>query len=194
MRRTKEDASRAAGTPGFERSYAEGSGLHSQFHTDFKIIVGSSQKGDRVMSKVLVVYCSMSGNTKAAAEAIAEGAQTAGARVTLKEGADAQPKDLLECDAVALGSYDAFSYMGGGLKDFLDRAFYPTQGQVTDKPYAAFVTHGGGGKAIESIESIAQSFKFKKAVKPVLVKGKPEGQAIVDLRALGAQLAAPAGK
>ena len=146
------------------------------------------------MSKVLVVYCSMSGNTKAAAEAIAEGAQTAGARVTLKEGADAQPKDLLECDAVALGSYDAFSYMGGGLKDFLDRAFYPTQGQVTDKPYAAFVTHGGGGKAIESIESIAQSFKFKKAVKPVLVKGKPEGQAIVDLRALGAQLAAPAGK
>jgi flavorubredoxin len=146
------------------------------------------------MSKVLVVYCSMSGNTKAAAEAIAEGAQTAGARVTLKEGADAQPKDLLECDAVALGSYDAFSYMGGGLKDFLDRAFYPTQGQVTDKPYAAFVTHGGGGKAIESIESIAQSFKFKKAVKPVLVKGKPEGQAIVDLRVLGAKLAAPAGK
>ena len=146
------------------------------------------------MSKVLVVYCSMSGNTKAAAEAIAEGARTAGARVTLKKGADAQPKDLLECDAVALGSYDAFSYMGGGLKDFLDRAFYPTQGQVTDKPYAAFLTHGGGGKAIESIESIAQSFKFKKAVKPVLVKGKPEGQAIVDLRALGAKLAAAAGK
>jgi len=146
------------------------------------------------MSKVLVVYCSMSGNTKAAAEAIAEGARTAGARVTLKKGADAQPKDLLECDAVALGSYDAFSYMGGGLKDFLDRAFYPTQGQVTDKPYAAFLTHGGGGKAIESIESIAQSFKFKKAVKPVLVKGKPEGQAIVDLKALGAKLAAAAGK
>jgi len=146
------------------------------------------------MSKVLVVYCSMSGNTKAAAEAIAEGARTAGARVTLKKGADAQPKDLLECDALALGSYDAFSYMGGGLKDFLDRAFYPTQGQVTDKPYAAFLTHGGGGKAIESIESVAQSFKFKKAVKPVLVKGKPEGQAIVDLRALGAKLAAAAGK
>jgi len=146
------------------------------------------------MSKVLVVYCSMSGNTKAAAEAIAEGARTAGARVTLKKGADAQPKDLLECDAVALGSYDAFSYMGGGLKDFLDRAFYPTQGQVTDKPYVAFLTHGGGGKAIESIESIAQSFKFKKAVKPVLVKGKPEGQAIVDLKALGAKLAAAAGK
>ncbi|NTU52003.1 MAG: hypothetical protein HGA94_06160, partial [Candidatus Aminicenantes bacterium] len=49
------------------------------------------------------------------------------------------------------------------VKDFFDRTFYPTQGQVTDKPYAAFVTHGGGGRAIQSIESVAQSFKFKKA-------------------------------
>ena len=140
------------------------------------------------MSKVLVVYCSMSGNTKAAAEAVAEGAKTAGAQVTLKQGADAQPQDLLECDAVALGSYDAFNYMGGGLKDFLDRAFYPTQGQVTAKPYAAFLTHGGGGKAIQSIESIAQSFKFKKVAEAVLIKGKPAGQAVADLKALGAAL------
>jgi len=141
------------------------------------------------MAKVLVVYCSMSGNTKAAAEAVAEGARGAGAQVTLKKGVDAQPKDLIECDAVALGSYDAFSYMGGGLKDFLDRAYYPTQGQVTDKPYAAFLTHGGGGKAIASIESVAQSFKLKKITEAALVKGKPEGQALTKLKALGAKLA-----
>jgi flavorubredoxin len=146
------------------------------------------------MSKVLVVYCSMSGNTKAAAEAIAAGARQAGAQVTIKAGMEAQPKDLLECDAVALGSYDAFSYMGGGLKDFLDRAFYPTQGQVTDKPYSAFVTHGGGGSAIQSIESIAKSFKLKKIAEAVSVKGKPEGQAIADLKELGAKLAAVTGK
>ena len=146
------------------------------------------------MSKVLVVYCSISGNTKAAAEAIAAGAKAAGAQVTLKEGPAARPNDLLACDAVALGSYDAFSYMGGGLKDFLDRAFYPTQGQVTDKPYAAFLTHGGGGKAIQSIESVAQSFKLKKMAEAVLIKGKPEGQALADLRALGAKLAAAVKK
>jgi flavorubredoxin len=140
------------------------------------------------MAKVLIVYCSMSGNTKAAAEAVAEGAKVAGAQVTVKKGVDAQPKDLIECDAVALGSFDSFSYMGGGLKDFFDRAFYPTQGQVTDKPYAAFLTHGGGGKAIQSIESIAQSFKLKKATESVLVKGKPEGQALANLKALGAKI------
>ena len=144
------------------------------------------------MAKVLIVYCSMTGNTKAAAEAIGEGAKTAGAKVTLTEGSAAQPKDLLECDAVALGSYDAFSYMGGGLKDFFDRAFYPTQGQVTDKPYVAFLTHGGSGKAIQSIESIAQTFKLKKVAEAVLIKGRPEGQAIAGLNALGTKLAAAA--
>ncbi|MDD4888567.1 MAG: flavodoxin domain-containing protein [Phycisphaerae bacterium] len=144
------------------------------------------------MSKVLVVYCSMTGNTKAAAEAVAEGVRSAGAKVVVKDGVDAQPGDLLAADAVALGSYDAFSYMGGGLKDFLDRAFYPTQNQVTDKPYAAFVTHGGGGRAIGSIESIAGSFKLKKAAEPVLVKGLPAGQAVTDLKALGSKLAAAA--
>ena len=142
------------------------------------------------MAKVLVVYCSMTGNTKAAAEVIAESASAAGAKVMLKEGFAAQPKDLMECDAVALGSYDAFGYMGGGLKDFFDCAYYPTQDKVTDKPYVAFVTHGGGGKAIDSIDSVAQSFKLKKLAEPVLIKGKPEGQALADLKALGAKLAA----
>ena len=146
------------------------------------------------MTKVLVVYCSMSGNTKAAAEAVAAGAKSAGAHVTLKTAADAQPQDLLGCDAVALGSYDAFSYMGGGLKDFLDRAFYPTQGQVTDKPYAAFITHGGGGKAGQSVESLAQAFKLKKIAPTVSISGKPAGQTIADLKALGATLAEAGGK
>ena len=142
------------------------------------------------MSKVLIVYCTMSGNTKAAAEAVAEGARAAGAKVVMKTGQEAQPADLLGCDAVALGSYDAFSYMGGGLKDFFDRAFYPTQDQVTNKPYAAFVTHGGGGKAIASMESIAQSFKLKKVADSVLVQGSPNAQAVAELKALGAKVAA----
>ena len=144
------------------------------------------------MAKVLVVYCSMTGNTKAAAELVAEGARSAGAEVVVKTGFEAGPDDLRACDAVALGSYDAFSYMGGGLKDFLDRAFYPTQNAVTDKPYAGFLTHGGGGKAIASIESIAGSFKFKKVADPVLAVKRPEGQAAADLKALGAKLAAAA--
>jgi len=145
------------------------------------------------MPKVLVVYCSMSGNTKAAAEAVAAGVSEAGGEAVVKDGLEAQPEDLLDCGAVALGSYDAFSYMGGGLKNFLDRAFYPTKEAVTDKPYGAFLTHGGGGRAIDSIVSIARSFKLKPVAEPVLVKGVPDEAAVAELKGLGARLAAEAG-
>ena len=61
------------------------------------------------MGKVLVVYCSMTGNTRAAAEAVAAGAEQAGAEIVFKAAEDAGPEDLVSCDAIALGSYDAFS-------------------------------------------------------------------------------------
>jgi flavorubredoxin len=142
-----------------------------------------------IMAKILVVYCSLSGNTEVAAQAVADGARSAGAEVVLKTASQAEPKDLQACDAVALGSYDAFSYMGGAIKDFLDRSFYPTQDEVTGKPYVAFVTHGGGGKAIASIESVATTFKFKKVAEPVLVQGRPDGKGTEQLKALGVRLA-----
>ena len=142
------------------------------------------------MGKLLIVYHSLGGNTKAAAESLASGAkEVKGTQVVIKEGLKANPDDLLKCDGVAFGTPDYFSYMAGGLKDFFDRTFYPTQGQVTDKPYAAFVTHGGGGKAQESVESICRSFKFKKIADTLLVKGKPDADAEKCLKELGRRLA-----
>jgi flavorubredoxin len=78
--------------------------------------------------------------------------------------------------------------MAGGLKDFFDRSFYPTQGQVTHKPCGIFVTHGGGGKAVESMRSISASFKFKLVAEPVLVKNRPDDAATQELRDLGEAL------
>lgn len=141
------------------------------------------------MACVLVVYCSLSGNTQAAAEAVAAGAAEAGAEVVLKDGSAATSDDLLACDAVAFGTYDAFSYMGGVLKDFFDRVYYPTLDRVTGKPFAAFVTHGGGGLAVDSFESIIKYFKLHRVAETVSIKGKPEGDAITQLKGLGAILA-----
>lgn len=144
------------------------------------------------MAKVLIVYHSLSGNTKAAAEAVADGVKEGGADAVVKEGLKAGPDDLLSCDAIAVGTPDYFSYMAGGLKDFFDRSFYPTQGQVTDRPAGIFVTHGGGGKAVESMKSICASFKLKVIADPVLVKNSPDEAAAGELTALGRALAAAA--
>jgi len=142
------------------------------------------------VSRILVVYHSQSGNTKAAAEAVARGASAVeGTEVEIKGGLEAATEDLLNCDGIAVGTPDYFSYMAGGLKDFFDRTYYPTQGQVTDKPCAIFVTHGGGGKAVESVKSICGSFKFRIVGEPVLVKNRPEGEAENQLLELGKALA-----
>jgi len=143
------------------------------------------------VTKILVVYHSQSGNTKAAANLVAKGARAVeGTDVETKEALKATSEDLLNCDGIAVGTPDYFSYMAGGLKDFFDRTYYPTQGQVTDKPCAIFVTHGGGGKGVESVKKICGTFKFKLVGEPVLVKGRPEGEAETQLMDLGKALAA----
>ena len=55
------------------------------------------------MSKIAVIYWSMSGNTEAMANAIAEGAQGAGAEVDVKQVSDVTVDQALEYDKLALG-------------------------------------------------------------------------------------------
>ena len=140
--------------------------------------------------KILVIYNSLSGNTKAAAEAIAEGAkEIEGVSVYVKNCYDTTIDDLLNCDGVALGSYDAFSYMGGGLKDFFDRVYYPTKGKIDKKPCVVYLTHGGGGKAIESLVSLSKKIGLKEITKPLSIVGKPDKRNVEELKAAGALLA-----
>ena len=142
------------------------------------------------MGKILIVYYSHSGNTKAAAEAVAQGVRSVdGTEAVLKKTLESTAEDLLSCDAVALGSPDYFGYMGGSWKDFFDRTLYPTQGSVTDKPCSIFVTHGGGGQAVESVKTICAAFKFKIVCEPVLVENAPDTEAQGALMDLGKLLA-----
>lgn len=151
---------------------------------------GQTQIGGAKMGKVLVVFHSQSGNTRAAAEVVAQGAKgVPETDVVVKEALQADKADLLSCDALAVGTPDYFSYMAGGLKDFFDRTFYPTQGSVTDKPCAIFVTHGGGGKAVDSVKGICGTFKFKIMGEPVVVKNAPDAEAETKLAELGKLLA-----
>lgn len=130
------------------------------------------------MRKILIVYHSMSGNTRAAAQLVAQGARAVqGTRVQAKEGLKAGVNDLLSCDGIAVGTPDYFDYMAGGLKDFFDRTCYPTEGNVTGKPCVIFVTHGGGGKAVQSVKKVCRRFKFKLVAPPVLIENMPKSKA-----------------
>lgn len=142
------------------------------------------------MTEILVVFHSMSGNTEKAAEAVVNGIKNVeNVEVKLKEALDADKEALLNCNGIAIGSPDYFSYMAGAVKDFFDRTYYPTKGEVTDLPCLLFVTHGGGGDALESLESMARTFEFEQIPDPVLVRGEPNSVEAEKLAVAGQKLA-----
>lgn len=141
--------------------------------------------------KILIVYHTQSGNTQKLARAVKKGAASVkGTIAVLKKAQDATLRDLLSSDALAFGTPDFFSYMAGMLKDFFDRTCYPSEGKITGKPYVAFVSHGGGGKAIKSVEKLCRRFKLKKIAPPLLAEEPHTKKTLKQAFELGRKLAA----
>ena len=143
------------------------------------------------MKKVLIIYHSQTGNTEAMAKAVAEGAEAAGASVILKKPADADEKDILDCDVVAFGTPNYFSYMAGMVKDYFDRVWAIVREKMAGKPYAVFGSYGGGGMpAIESIEGICNNMQMKKVCDSLGVQRQPTEENLGACKDLGKKLAA----
>jgi multimeric flavodoxin WrbA len=125
------------------------------------------------------------------AQAVAAGAATVpGTEVILKTGLEASIDDLLACDGIAIGSPDYFGYMAGGLKDFFDRTYYPSQGKVTGKPAVAFGSAGGPSDVILKVLDEAMSwFKLSKVADSVGASGGVAPGVLVECEELGRQLA-----
>jgi len=107
------------------------------------------------MSKALVLYHSQQyGNTEKMANAVAEGLTDEGCSVTLHNTNTARfpIKEYPEYDLVAIGTPDYFSYMAGTVKTFLDDWYlHRNEPGYTGKSFALFMSHGGGGRAKDSL-------------------------------------------
>jgi len=148
------------------------------------------------MANVLVVYHSLAGHTKQMAEAVAAGARgVPGTEVILKTGLEATIDDLLACDGIALGSPDYFSYMAGGVKDFLDRTYYPSQGKVTGKPAVTFASAGGPPTVVLGVlDQALKWFKLEKVAESVGVSGQITPGLLAECEVLGKKLAEAVGR
>ncbi len=102
--------------------------------------------------KVLIVYHSVKGHTRAMAEAVAEGARSMdGTAVRLLTVAEADTADVLWADAIAVGSPVYNANVAPEVQSFINR--WPFKGQpLRDKVGAAFVAAG----AISAGEEAAQ--------------------------------------
>lgn len=97
--------------------------------------------------KLLVVVASSTGRTRRMADALADGAREAGARVTVKSADDATGEDLLDADAIALGSGVHMAGIASSMRALFERtAPLWLQGRLVGKIGAAFASAGEGGR------------------------------------------------
>ncbi len=101
---------------------------------------------------VLIVYYSKTGNTEAMAQAVYRGAmKVEGVNVVLKTTEEANNQDLIDADAIIVGSPVYNANVAPQVASFISS--WPFEGQpLKDKLGAAFVTAGG----VSSGEEITQ--------------------------------------
>ena len=127
------------------------------------------------MKHLLIVYHLAQGKMQAMAEAVERGARhddIDGVVVRVGQALECGADDLLWADALLLGTPENFGYMSGGMKDFLDRTFYPCEGKLEGMPFAMFISAGNDGTgALNAIRRIANGFAIREVREPVLVVG-----------------------
>lgn len=94
------------------------------------------------MSKLSIIYWSQTGNTEAMAQAIAQGAEAAGAEVKLLEVAKATAADVKDCDLLAFGCPS----MGAEVLEEMDFEpfFESIERNLSGKKVALFGSYGWG--------------------------------------------------
>jgi multimeric flavodoxin WrbA len=145
--------------------------------------------------KALVLYHSQEfGNTAQMAEAVAEGLREAGCEVDTFNTNDGRydVTQFPQYDCVAFGSPDYYSYVAGGLKQFMDDHYIADvrkgmQG-LKGKPYALFYSHGGGGRVREAMVSLFKRVGTQVG-QPVGSRGWPRPEVLEQCKALGRLLA-----
>jgi len=123
------------------------------------------------MTKILIVYDSKTGNTEKMASAIAEGAKRIeSTKVVVKKADQTGTKDLVNADAIVMGSPTYYGGMSGKLKSLIDESVR-VHGKLDGKVGAAFTSSGGTATGAETtLLSILQAM----LVHGMIVQGRSD--------------------
>lgn len=140
---------------------------------------------------VLITYYSQSGNTKVMAQAVEEGAKSvAGVRVLLLSIDQVSTKELLEADAIVVGSPVYNANVAPAVQEFINS--WPFAGRpLKNKLGAAFVT--GGGMSIGE-ELVQVNLLHSMLIHGMLVLGGEEPEAAFGASAITGEAPFQTGK
>ena len=141
------------------------------------------------MSQINVIYWSATGNTKAMALAIAEGAKIEGVSVRLIEAGNASKEDVLSADAVALGCPS----MGAEELDEEDMEPFVASLESEDlkgKPMILFGSYDwGDGQWMREWSERMSKQGVLLLEEGLIIQNIPDEEGLESCRALGAKLA-----
>lgn len=137
---------------------------------------------------IAVVYWSGTGNTQAMAEALKEGAEGAGAQVSMFEATDFSADKVNDFDAFAFGCPSM------GSEELEDTEFQPmfdsVKGSLGDKKVALFGSYGwGDGEWMRTWQADCEAAGINVIKDGVIANEAPDDDAVAQLKALGSELA-----
>jgi len=104
---------------------------------------------------------------------------------------EAGPDDVLDCDAIVLGTTENLGYMSGALKDFFDRTYYGVIERTEGLPYALYVRAGMDGTGTRrAVESICTGLSWKPVQDPLICRGDWRDEFLDQCEELGTYMAA----
>ena len=141
------------------------------------------------MSKLAVIYWSMSGNTEAMANAIAQGARDAGAEVDLMQVSETTAEQARGDPLLAVGC----PALGAEVRE--DAEIEPVvtelEGRLSGKKLALFGSYGwGDGQWMRDWQARAEGAGANLYEDGLMAHETPDDDALEQCRALGAGLAA----
>lgn len=146
------------------------------------------------MPTLLIVANCPSDNCIRLRDAVVQGASNDAfddIRLVVREPLQAEPSDVLDADAVIVGTTENFGYMSGLIKDFFERIYYPCLEQTEAMPCALYVKGGLDGQgARSSMEKIITGLRWKPIADTLVMRGAFRDEFLGQCEELGMQMAA----
>ncbi|MCL6415490.1 NAD(P)H-dependent oxidoreductase [Aestuariirhabdus sp. Z084] len=145
------------------------------------------------MTKILLIVAhAPSPNTQILADAVLQGAQSEapGIQVCHIPPLQATAEDVLQADALILGTTENLGYMSGALKDFFDRIYYPCLEVKQGLPYALYIRAGHDGTGTRrAVDSITTGLRWRPVQEPLICRGDFDPAFVDQCRELGMAMA-----
>lgn len=104
---------------------------------------------------------------------------------------EATPEDILQADALVIGTTENLAYLSGELKVFFDRCYYPLLDKTQGLPYSLYIRAGHDGTGAQlATEKIITGLRWRSVRNATTFKGNFEDSFLEECEELGLFMAA----